>query len=584
MISFKELVNYESLKKIAENNYAISGIPLGIISLDGTVKLAVGWQDICTKYHRVNPTTCKNCSISDQYIIEHIKTYKNEECDYIAYKCRNNMWDVAIPIIISDIHIATLFFGQFFYEDEVIDIEYFRAQALEFGFDEKEYLEALSRVPIFTREKVKHIIEYYKGLIMTLAESGLRQMECKNSQKELEKSQKYLNTIFNSVNDAILVHDFYGNILDVNQTAVAMFGYKRSDFIRMNIADVAPKAFSNSNYNIEEVLRNMVNKTSPLVIELICRKNNNDELWVEVNDRVTNIDGNERLIAVIRDITERKQAELASHNEALELEKLRTEFFANISHELRTPLNIILGTNKIISMNLRKEKIDIEKIDNNINIEKQNCLRLLRLINNLIDSTKLDAGYFELHMINCNIVNIVEEITLSVAEYIDSNNLTLIFDTEIEEKIVACDLDKIERIMLNILSNAVKFTRPGGNIFVNISDGEEFITITIEDTGEGIPEDKLNIIFDRFRQVDKSFTRNHEGSGIGLSLVKSLVDIQGGRISVESKCGVGTKFTIMFPVKLIDENNSEGNLKLLENNFSNHVERIKIEFADIYTL
>lgn len=235
-------------------------------------------------------------------------------------------------------------------------------------------------------------------------------------------------------------------------------------------------------------------------------------------------------------------------------------------------------------MNLRKEKIDIEKIDKNINIEKQNCLRLLRLINNLIDSTKLDAGYFELHMMNCNIVNIVEEITLSVAEYINSNNLTLIFDTEVEEKIVACDLDKIERIMLNILSNAVKFTRPGGSIFVNISDGEEFITITIEDTGEGIPKDKLNIIFDRFRQVDKSFTRNHEGSGIGLSLVKSLVEIQGGRISVESKCGVGTKFTIKFPVKLIDENNSEGNLKLLENNFSNHVERIKIEFSDIYTL
>jgi len=164
----------------------------------------------------------------------------------------------------------------------------------------------------------------------------------------------------------------------------------------------------------------------------------------------------------------------------------------------------------------------------------------------------------------------------------NSNNLTLTFDTEVEERIVACDLDKIERIILNILSNAIKFTKSGGNIFVNISDGEEFITISIEDTGIGIQKDKLNIIFDRFRQVDKSFTRNHEGSGIGLSLVKSLVEMQGGTISVESKCGHGTKFFIKFPVRLVDNNSSEENFKLADSNLNNHVERIKIEFSDIY--
>lgn len=185
-------------------------------------------------------------------------------------------------------------------------------------------------------------------------------------------------------------------------------------------------------------------------------------------------------------------------------------------------------------------------------------------------------------MVNCNIISLVEEITLSVAQYININDLTLTFDTEIEEKIIACDLDKIERIILNILSNAIKFTRPGGNIFVNIYDGEEFITISVEDTGVGIAKDKLNVIFDRFRQVDKSFIKNQEGSGIGLSLVKSLVEIQGGTISVESKCGVGTKFIIKLPVKLI--NNSEDNIKLFDNNLNNHVERIKIEFSDIYSL
>lgn len=301
----------------------------------------------------------------------------------------------------------------------------------------------------------------------------------------------------------------------------------------------------------------------------------------------------EKLVVVYDDITEEiENKNIINENqriisETFEIEKLRTEFFANISHELRTPLNIILGTIQINGMMIQDEKkpIDKRKIINNIKIEKQNCFRLLRLINNLIDSTKLDASNLELNIKNCNIVNLVEEITQSVAQYINNNNLTLIFDTDVEEKIVACDLDKIERIMLNLLSNSIKFTELGGSIFVNIIDGEEYITITVEDNGIGIPMEKLNIIFDRFRQVDKSFTRMYEGSGMGLSLVKSLVELHDGTISVESKYGVGTKFIIRLPVKVLDyESNGEVKTNLVDNTISNCVERIKIEFSDIYKL
>lgn len=578
MVNFKELINIESLKKIAENIYAITGITMAFIDTDGRVELILGLQDICSKFHRVHPITCNRCLISDKYGNEHI-----QEGEYIVYKCLNNMRDVAIPIFISGIHVGSILIGQFFYDDEVIDIEYFRAQALEFGFDEKDYIEALSRVPIFSKEKVRHIIEFFRAFVSTLAESGLKQLQYKNAQKELKKSQEYLNTIFNSVNDAIFVHDLYGNILDTNKTSTDMFGYSREELINMNIRNIVPRDKLDSNFKMIDFIKD-IRKIKIYIFECKCRNKNNSEFLAEANIRIANIHGKQRVIAVLRNITERKQAEIALQNEAFQLEKLRTEFFANISHELRTPLNIILGAIKVTSMHLEKENIDREKIINNINMERQNCLRLLRLINNLIDSSKLDTGYFALNMVNCNIVNIVEEITLSVVEYINSSNLNLTFDTDIEEKILACDLDKMERIILNLLSNAIKFTDKGGNIFVNIYDGEEFITISIEDTGIGIPEEKLDIIFDRFRQVDRSFTRNQEGSGIGLSLVKSLVEIQGGTISVESKCGVGTIFIIKFPVKLIDDRKSKENGKLLENNLNNQVERIKVEFSDIYTL
>ncbi|WP_271811198.1 ATP-binding protein [Clostridium beijerinckii] len=408
--------------------------------------------------------------------------------------------------------------------------------------------------------------------------------ELKQTNKKLKKSEVYLSTIFNSVSDAILIHDFNGIIVKVNDTANRLYGYLPDELIGMSIKDIISK---NSPYIYDDILKliNYRKKSkinTPVTLEAISIDKNHKEFWIESNSRAVIFNEQKVIIATVRDITERKNTELKSKEEALELEKLRTEFFANISHELRTPLNIILGVIQILKRDLldKEKPIDKGKIINNIDIERQNCFRLLRLINNLIDSTKLDAGHFQIDMINCNIVSVVEEITLSVASYISNNNINLIFDTDVEEKIIACDPDKIERIMLNLLSNCIKFTDDNGSIFVNIFDGEEYITLSVEDTGIGIPEEKVDIIFDRFRQVDKSFTRNYEGSGIGLSLVKSLVEMHDGTISVESKYGVGTKFTIKLPVKVL--NKSKGKVDISNNIINTRVEKINIEFSDIY--
>ena len=212
---------------------------------------------------------------------------------------------------------------------------------------------------------------------------------------------------------------------------------------------------------------------------------------------------------------------------------------------------------------------------------KQNCHRLLRLINNLIDITKIDSGYFDIDENNFDIVNIVENITLSVADYIENKGLTLIFDTFVEEKIIACDPEKIERIMLNLLSNAVKFTPVGGEILVAIKEwNRDNICISVKDTGKGIPKDKLDSIFERFVQVDKSLTRDNEGSGIGLSLVKLLVELHNGTISVQSKEGEGSEFIICLPCKLVDKVNYE--VTSCDSRGENIIEKISLEFADIY--
>jgi two-component system CheB/CheR fusion protein len=222
-----------------------------------------------------------------------------------------------------------------------------------------------------------------------------------------------------------------------------------------------------------------------------------------------------------------------------------------------------------------------DKIKRYFGIMKQNCYRLLRLTNNLIDMTRLDMGFFEINLQNHNIIQVVEEIALSVATYIENKGISLVFDTDAEDKIIAVDAEKIERIVLNLLSNAVKFTKENGMIQVNICDKGESIEISVKDTGIGIPKEKLDIIFERFRQVNSSLSRDNEGIGIGLSLVKNLVELHGGNIKVTSELNKGSEFIIELPCKTMG---GEISNKPVAYTNQNRVERISIEFSDIYSI
>jgi signal transduction histidine kinase len=262
----------------------------------------------------------------------------------------------------------------------------------------------------------------------------------------------------------------------------------------------------------------------------------------------------------------------------IENNKFKTHFFANISHELKTPLNVILASTQLFELynDTRKESSEKERNKKTISSLKQNSFRLLKIINNIIDITKADTGFFEIQLKNYNIVNVIEEVSLSILDYIEGKNIYLEFDTEIEEKIMAFDKEKIERIMLNLLSNAVKFTNNEGKIFVNIYDGDEMIIISVKDTGIGIEKEDQEKIFEQFRQIDKSLSRNHEGSGIGLSLVKSLVELHGGKIEVKSEYGHGSEFIIKLPVNNIDGKFPDKELCSLQ------ARKTDIEFSDIY--
>ena len=236
------------------------------------------------------------------------------------------------------------------------------------------------------------------------------------------------------------------------------------------------------------------------------------------------------------------------HKEVLTM--LKEGFYSNLGHELRTPLNVILSIEQLIS-SLTKSgvQISIEKMDTYMSTLKGNSQRLLNLINNIIDTSKIDSGFYRLDKEEVNIVTLVEDTALSMVELAEVKGLEIIIDPEIEELFINCDKLDIERCIINLIGNAIKFTDVGGTITVSICELEGKVKIGVKDTGIGIDEKYHKNIFDRFGQVNSVSSEVFGGSGLGLTLTKNLINLHGGEITVISEIGKGSEFIIILPIQ-----------------------------------
>ncbi|MBL4935861.1 PAS domain-containing sensor histidine kinase [Clostridium sp. YIM B02515] len=403
-------------------------------------------------------------------------------------------------------------------------------------------------------------------------------------QKELIRSQKLYRRLIEHLPDAIFVYKD-NKIFLVNEAAAKLLRKSKVDILGKHGGTLAKIHPDNKPIDMESIKKLHQSETSIEFREQKLILSDGTEIDTETGGFSFKNDDQLFVTTIVRDITERKKIHQLEKSilekteqlkAALEYNSLKTQFFSTISHELKTPLNIIFGSVQLL------EKLDTPiHLKKYLKIMKQNCYRLIRLINNLIDINRIEVGFYKLQLKNYDIVKIIEDITLSVVEYTNSKGIELIFDTDVEEKIIACDAEKLERVILNLLSNAIKFTEPGGEIQVNMYDKEDIIIISIKDTGSGIPNEMLDKIFETFRQVDSSLRRKAEGSGIGLSLAKSLIEMHNGKISVKSEYGKGSEFIIELPVKLIA--NEDAVITRSINDSNNKIETVNIEFSDIYS-
>ena len=454
----------------------------------------------------------------------------------------------------------------------------------EFGFDKSSRSMAywdFTQTTIFENGKMKYIFETASEITKTIEQS--RKIEEQNNRLEdIRSRNEFLNRMIDTFNLPVIrlsCPDL--NIVNINKKAFGTIKLFRPNLesinqIKDNKIENLFKSFKTSEYYqcINEVLEEKeakyLNKKKHFI-------NGNETYWNVIFEPMLEVNGEiDGILILIIDVTTEIKSTIAMEKTL----KLQGEFLVNISHELKTPLNVIFAAAQLFDMYCDSGSLDDKKnlIIKYIDSIKQNSYRLSKIINNIVDLSKIEAGFFKLNLSNSNIVAVVEEIVMSVTTLTDSKGLNIIFDTDIEEKIIACDTEKIERIVLNLISNAIKFSNEGDEIFVDVKDKNEFVEISVKDNGIGIEDNCLDMIFDRFKQVDKSLSRNAEGTGIGLSLVKSIVELHGGSIYVESEFGKGSKFTVMLPSRKALNENMLYNSKVRSQN-----ESIQVELSDVYS-
>ncbi|HEY8892235.1 MAG TPA: ATP-binding protein [Clostridium sp.] len=399
-------------------------------------------------------------------------------------------------------------------------------------------------------------------------------------------------------------YEFLSGLIDTFDLPVVRLSCPDLKIENIKIEDINKKAFSIielSTYNVKSIKEIQAYKFEELfeilntkeynrcIKEVLKEKktkywnkkrhmiNGNEIYWNLIFEPMLDVHGElQEILILIIDVTTEIKSNIAMEKTL----KLQGEFLVNISHELKTPLNVICSAAQLFDRYCNSGSLDDKKgsIIKYIDSIKQNSYRLSKLINNIVDLSKIESGFFKLNLSNNNIVVVVEEIVMSVTNFSDSKGLNIIFDTDTEEKIIACDTERIERIVLNLISNAIKFTEVGGEIIVAVKDKIEFVEISVKDNGIGIEDKYLDMIFDRFKQVDKSLSRNTEGTGIGLSLVKSISELHGGNIYVESEFGKGSKFTVRLPSKKVLRENMIYCSEVKGENQS-----VRVELSDVYS-
>lgn len=444
-------------------------------------------------------------------------------------------------------------------------------------------------IPIFEEEELRYLVLIHNDVTeeIKIRNAILEKNLIIEGQKDyFEKQRNYLYRLLNTMNLPIISFSYPEfNIKEFNNKALTelreLTGMNDltigSNIPCRSLAEMIPLFDISS----EKILIGRMEETRSSVCHKkmeLCKKGRKVYYDVTYHPFLNIMEEITEVLMVAADVTDEVEKAKQMEN----ILKLKDEFLYFITHEFKTPLSVINAAVQTLehcySMQIPdKARFLIGKV-------KQNSYRQLRLVNNLLEIARINSGYIKLKQRNVDIVFLTRAITESVAIYAQQKGIELVFVTKFPQRVIGLDDEKLERVLLNLLSNAIKFTPAGKKVVVELSSGlhkhKRVIRIKVKDQGIGIPKEKQTVIFDRFGQVDNLLTVQAEGSGIGLYLVKLMVDSIGGDITLESEWGKGSVFTLMIPSKKAKENTKEQKFKLGSDN--RLIQTTAIEFSDIY--
>jgi nitrogen-specific signal transduction histidine kinase/ligand-binding sensor protein len=501
--TLSELIDLSTIQNLAEAHYQISGMPIGIIdAFDGSVLVGVGWQDICTQFHRANSASLKACNESDNYIKNHLVA--GEAC---RYRCKNGLWDIGVPIMVAQRHLATLFLGQFFYEGETPDRDYFVRQAQQYGFDLTKYLTALDQVPDFSKEEVDRIIAYNKSFATFIAELAERSL------RDLESKAKY-QAIVDSFDGLIYVCSpdyriefMSGKLVErTGRDAVGEFCYK----VLHDRDSVCPWCINERVFAGETVHWEI---ESP-----------KDGRWYySVSAPIYNADGSMSKQAMILDITDRKRMETELQNKNRELEN----YTYTVSHDLKSPLITIRGFAGAIASDLAAGRGD--RVEKDLNRICNAADKMMTLLDDLLQLSRIGRVIHPPELVDMTCL--ANEVLENLYSLLQENGVQASVQTGMPT--VSCDRQRISEVLQNLVENAVQYRGEQSELQVQIGFREEGKkrVFFVKDNGAGIAAQYHEHIFGLFNRLNTQVS----GNGVGLSLVKRIIEEHGGSVWVESE-------------------------------------------------
>ncbi len=539
--SISELLDIPKLQTILNSLYEVSGIPSAIIDLEGKILTGSGWQDICTKFHRVNPATEKFCIESDQKITSGLQDHQR----HVQITCPMGLTDTATPLIIEGEHLANIFTGQLFLEPP--DRGRFELQAERYGFEEAAYLLAMERVPVISQDKLDQNLSFIANLTELLALQGLTQLRSLEVQECLRESEERVQQIIACAREGIIVYDRGLRYQVWNRYMEQMTGYRGDQVLGKLPQEAFPMI---EHAGLTERLHRVLSGEAvpsiefPFQLPATGRSGWCSDTMAPLKNASGEIVG---AIGTVRDITEAKQTE-EQLRQALKMESVG-RLAGGVAHDFNNMLTVIMGQAQLAKMKITPGHPLWQALDQ-ISAAAQRSSQITRQL--LAFSRK---EIIEPRPVDLN--QLVEEARKTLLRLIEES-ITLVCHPGADLWTVKMDPSQVDQVLVNLAVNSRDAMPGGGQLsiqtenvhlsrkscqYLNDAIPGEYVQLTVSDTGGGMPPEVLEHIFEPF------FTTKGvgKGTGLGLATVYGIVRQNGGFISVYSEVGHGTSFKIYLP-------------------------------------